>query len=511
MALPAAYPEAELRPSRTDGLRSRALVRRLFLGGLALVHVASLVSFGHQLDGLVGSRGILPAAPLVARLEAVLGQDAYVRAPMLAYATGASDTAMHATVVLGLLFALLLLVDVLPFVATLGLYVVALSIHGVGQEFLSFQWDLLLIETTFLALALSPPSFVGTFGRDPEPSTFGVWTLRLLFVRFLFASGVVKLASGDATWHDLTALAHHYETTCLPTWTGWLAHKLPKGIQKASALAMFAIELVLPFFAFGPRWARRTAFVGSVALQLAIASTGNYGFFNFLTCVLSLVVLDDGDLPARVRTFFDRPRLPTPRSATYVAAPMLALYVVLAIAPTMWAFRSQPVLPAPLARLEEKTIPFRLANAYGLFAVMTTHRPEIVVEGSDDGRTWRAYEFRYKPGALDRRPAFVGLHMPRLDWQMWFSALGEASEGRFFGRFATTLLEASPPVLGLLAHDPFEGRPPRYLRAMRYEYRFTSWEEWRSTGAWWKREGGEVYLPAVEKVGGGLGYADLGP
>lgn len=509
MALPAAHPEAELRSSRTDGPRSRALVRRLFLGGLALVHVASLVSFGHQLDGLVGSRGILPAAPLVARLEAALGQEAYVRAPMLAYATGASDTAMHATVAVGLLFALLLLVDVLPFVATLGLYVVALSVHGLGQEFLSFQWDLLLIETTFLALALSPPTFACAFGRDPEPSAFGVWTLRLLFVRFLFASGVVKLSSGDPTWHDLTALAYHYETTCLPTWTGWLAQKLPMAVQKASALAMFGFELVLPFFAFGPRRARRAAFVGSVVLQLAIASTGNYGFFNLLTCVLSLVVLDDGDLPVRVRTFFDRPRVATPRSATFVAAPMMALYVLLAIAPTMWAFGTELSLPAPLVRLEERTIPFRIANAYGLFAVMTTHRPELVVEGSDDGRTWQAYEFRYKPGALDRRPGFIGLHMPRLDWQMWFSALGEASEGRFFGRFATTLLEASPPVLGLLERDPFHGRAPRYLRALRYEYRFTSFAEWRATGAWWKREGGEVYLPAVERAGGGLRYADV--
>jgi hypothetical protein len=135
-----------------------------------------------------------------------------------------------------------------------------------------------------------------------------------------------------------------------------------------------------------------------------------------------------------------------------------------------WSVGIRPEESA-LETIAESIAPFRIANRYGLFAVMTTTRPEIIVEGSEDGTTWLPYEFKYKPGDVRRRPAWVAPHQPRLDWQMWFTALAEDDTEPWFQRFIDRLLEASPDVLRLLRHDPFEGRRPRFVRArlMRYQ------------------------------------------
>ena len=152
-------------------------------------------------------------------------------------------------------------------------------------------------------------------------------------------------------------------------------------------------------------------------------------------------------------------------------------------------------LPSPAGGLLEMVAPFRTVNTYGLFAVMTTSRPEIIVEGSNDGVNWKAYGFRYKPGDLRRGPPWVEPHQPRLDWQMWFAALGSYRENPWFSQFLARLLEGSPPVLRLLGNNPFPGAPPRYIRALVYDYRFTNYAERRATGNWWKREPKGMYFP----------------
>ena len=153
--------------------------------------------------------------------------------------------------------------------------------------------------------------------------------------------------------------------------------------------------------------------------------------------------------------------------------------------------------PAPLTGLYRIVAPFRSANSYGLFAVMTTERPEIIVEGSDDGENWLAYEFKWKPGDLTRRPGFVEPHQPRLDWQMWFAALGNYQENRWFVEFLERLLRGSPQVLRLLEKNPFPKAPPRYIRAVVYQYHFTGWAALRSQGAWWRREYKGLYCPTM--------------
>ena len=155
-------------------------------------------------------------------------------------------------------------------------------------------------------------------------------------------------------------------------------------------------------------------------------------------------------------------------------------------------------MPGFARQLVVALAPFSLANSYGLFAVMTTSRIEIVVEGSNDGQTWQPYEFKYKPGDPARRPHWVAPYQPRLDWQMWFAALGTYQENPWFSNFMVRLMRGTPEVTALLETNPFPDAPPVYVRASAYEYRFTDYDTRRNTGRWWERERRELYFPEAE-------------
>jgi hypothetical protein len=321
----------------------------------------------------------------------------------------------------------------------------------------------------------------------------------------MFLSGAVKLASGDPTWKSLRALDVHFETQPLPTWIGWWAHQEPRGLAHASVALMFFIELAVPFLVFS-RFTRRWAFAPLVLLQVLIGLTGNYAFFNVLTIALCLFLVDDGLFPARWREL----------AAARAAAPRRTWPrpVVLGVAAVLFAASLPPLLgtvgfgvPRALTSLEGAISPFRSVNGYGLFAVMTTRRNEIEVEGSRDGVTWLPYEFEWKPGDPQRRPRFVEPHQPRLDWQMWFAALSTYDQNPWFVSFLRRLLQGEPSVLRLLAKDPFPGAPPRYVRAVSYDYHFTTPAERRATGAWWKRTRNRLYCPTLSLASSGEGTA----
>jgi len=311
----------------------------------------------------------------------------------------------------------------------------------------------------------------------------------------MFGSGVVKLASGDPTWRNLTALTHHYETQPLPTWIGWYVHQLPTWFQKFSCAAMFVGELAVPFLIFAPRRLRLIGCGILVAFQFLIEVTGNYCFFNLITLALCVLLLDDAVWPGRlrekVRSSGDRVRH-WPR---WAVGPVAVVFLLVTTTQLVGLFRLRVPWPEPIVLVREALEPFRSINRYGLFAVMTTSRPEIIVEGSNDGKTWLAYEFKYKPGDLKRRPGFVAPHQPRLDWQMWFAALGNCQENPWFINFSVRLLQGSPEILSLLAKNPFPDAPPRYIRAVMYDYRFTDLKTRRTTGTWWRRERKDLYCP----------------
>jgi len=372
------------------------------------------------------------------------------------------------------------------------LFVYYLSIVNAGQIFMSYQWDFLLLEAGFLAIFL-------------KPSFIRVWLFRWLLIRLMFESGAVKLLSHDPLWRDLTALAVHYQTQPLPTPIAWYVFQAPLWFQKASTMLVFVVELGLPLLMFGPRRLKQIAAFGTIGLQTLILLTGNYTFFNLLTIALCLFLLDDA--------FFRRSgkpkteiRLPAESSSRrrkpvvtwsnrYVSQALFAFIMILSITGLAGMFGIR--VPAFVYAAISPAAPFGVVNQYGLFATMTPSRPEISIEGSNDAIDWQPYIFRYKPGPLNRAPGWAEPMQPRLDWQMWFAALGNYRENPWLLRFMMRLLQGSPPVLELLEHNPFAGKPPKYVRAMVYDYRFTTFEERRKTGNWWKRELKGAYFPPI--------------
>jgi hypothetical protein len=363
--------------------------------------------------------------------------------------------------------------------------------------FLEFQWDILLLEAALLAVFLASPGRLRVRTGLSAPPLARFLVVWLLF-RLMLSSGAVKLASGDPSWRGLTALRVYYETQPLPPWTAWFVHRLPASFHTASALFLFFVELAVPFLFFAPRRLRRFACAMTVLLQLLIAATGNYAFFNLITIALALLLLDDAAFPRRWREAAAATK-GEGRWPRGILVPVAVVLLAASAVPFAASLGVRRKIPGPLVSLYRLVVPLRSANGYGLFAVMTTSRPEILIEGSDDGTVWRPYEFRYKPGDPRRRPGFVAPHQPRLDWQMWFAALGRYEENPWLVRLVGRLLEGSPEVLALLAGNPFPDHPPRFVRAALFDYRFTNFDERRRTGAWWRREAKGLYLPALTR------------
>jgi hypothetical protein len=472
----------------------------VFLRLLGLVYLAAFLSLAVQVQGLIGPQGILPAQEYLDAVRQAVGSARFHLAPTLFW-LGAGPDALTLACGAGVVAAGLLILDVWPLVCLILLWILYLSLVVVGQDFLEFQWDALLLETGVLALLVAPHHVLPGADRRRAPPTIGVFLLWWLLFRLVFESGWVKLASGDPTWRNLTALEYHYWTQPLPTWTAWYADQLPVWTKHVSVAGTFVLELFFPLLIFCGRWLRRWACAGIVFLQLLILGTGNYAFFNFLTIALSLTLLDDAlwqrVLPSGLRRILgDAPPGASDRATALAMATGLPL--LLLSAGTLWqTVTARPWLVEPLRGPYALVAPFRSVNSYGLFRVMTTRRLEISVEGSADGRVWQAYEFRDKPGDLSRRPGFVEPHQPRLDWQMWFAALGRFDTTPWFQLLMLRLLQGSRSVLDLLATNPFPNHPPRYLRAMLYDYRFATEEERRGTGAWWSRTLVGIYAPVL--------------
>jgi predicted DCC family thiol-disulfide oxidoreductase YuxK len=464
------------------------LVSFLFLRGFGLIYLAAFLSFAVQVQGLIGSHGILPLAELTDAVTASAGRERFWLMPMVFW-WSSSDMAIRVVCWAGVTFSLLLICNLLPRLSLVLLYVLYLSLLYAGQVFMTYQWDTFLLEGGFLALVLS-------LARMP-----GIWLLRWLLFRFMFMSGVVKLLSGDPTWWDLSALSYHFVTQPLPTPLAWHAAQLPPAALRFATGAVFFIELVLPFLIFTPRRLRFCAAVGILLLELCILLTGDYNWFNIQTMWLCLLLFDDAALrrllPARLIQLLPVAKHERqPRTAAAVAVGALTLLIVFCSLVEMdMRFGGYP--PAFAQRIDRFIEPLHIVSSYGLFAVMTTKREEIVIEGSSDGTEWREYEFRYKPGDLFRAPPWNIPHQPRLDWQMWFAALDDPRRLPWFWRFLQRLLENEPSVTALLQKNPFADQPPVYVRAQFYDYTFTD-SAGKATGRWWERRLLGPYFPVVQ-------------
>jgi predicted DCC family thiol-disulfide oxidoreductase YuxK len=461
------------------------LVSFLFLRLFGLITLCAFVSFAVQAQGLIGSRGILPLHELVDALATRLGPERFVLMPMVFWLND-SDFAISAVCWAGAGLSLMLALNLLPRLSLVLIYALYLSLLYAGQTFMNFQWDTFLLETAVVALLMS------------FAPTTGVWLARWLLFRFMFMSGVVKLISGDPNWWNLSALSYHFLTQPLPTPLAWYAAQLPAGVLNAATGAMFFVELILPFLIFCPRRLRFVAAFGILALQSCILATGNYNWFNLQTMLLCLTLFDDAALrrilPARLLWLAraSAQKQSRRRATTIVINAVAVLMVFLSLVQMGERFGGSP--PGPALAIDDIFEPFHIVSPYGLFAVMTTTRNEIIVEGSDDGVQWREYEFRYKPGDVERRPPWNIPHQPRLDWQMWFAALDDAQRSPWFSRFLERVLENEPSVIALLKRNPFPDKPPTYVRAELYDYTYPGNDD-HLAGRWWNRRLAGLYFP----------------
>jgi len=488
------------------------LTRWLFVRWIGVVYLLAFGSLLPQITGLYGHEGILPLQAALTSLRAN-GSESFLSSPSIFW-LNATDPMLVGVCLTGCLLALFVIFGLFPAGCLFILWFLYLSITSVGFVFMSFQWDIFLLEVGLLAVFFAPWRFLEWRAGSPEISRLALWLLRLVLFKLMFLSGVVKILSGDETWRNLTALHFHYMTQPIPNPLSWYFDQLPMWFQRVSTALMFVVEFACPFLIFAGRWGRLMAFFGMAGLELLIMVTGNYNFFNFLSIGLCVLLLDDNILEPLLKRVLPEKCLarlrpseePRPAGSVSIwtqrillgawssAIVVMSLFIMTRMVQSV-TLQSFGRFLFPVVRA---VAPLNSINSYGLFSVMTTTRPEIVIEGSADGLNWKEYKFKYKIQALDQMPPQVAPHQPRLDWQMWFAALApNCRRTPWFMAFVQSLLKGSKAVTALLAENPFPDHPPRYIRALRYDYQFTNFEEKKVSGNWWKRSPQGFYCPAV--------------
>lgn len=461
-----------------DYYTAAALLPRL----LGFIYFFVFFPFLFQMKGLYGKEGIQPIATYLEYIKYRLGRRRFRYIPSIFW-FGASDRAQMGLIGAGMFLSILLMLNVYPPLMLLSLYILHLSLLSAGQDFMSFGWEQFLLEinvNTILLTLTSPPNPI-------------VWiSLNLLLFRFHFQAGVSKIFSRDVNWRNLTAIWYHYQSQPLPNTQAWYVYKLPLWFHKASTAMMFFVELVVPFFIFAPDDFRFITFILLVGLQLNIWFTGNFSYLNYMTVVLCIVLVSDTWFKTLIGWSIPAPEpssIIVDSIVTVLGACLLFLQVI-----SLWNY-FMPV--STFRKILDWVYSFHIANRYGIFAVMTTKRYEIVVEGSDDGVNWKEYLFQYKPSELDRRPRRISPYQPRLDWQAWFLPFTDYYSEPWFQNFLVRLLQGSPYVLKLLRHNPFPEKPPRFIRALAYDYIFSTAEEKKKSGVWWTREYVGFYSPTL--------------
>lgn len=486
--------------------------RWLFLRLLGLIFFSAFVSLLVSINGLLGPRGLLPAGVYLRALAAHFGVSRFWFAPTLLW-LGSGHAALQALCWAGLAASALLILNRRPRLAIAVAAVLFLSFVAAARDFSNYQSDGMLLAAALIAWFLAPPGARPGFGRDHPPTPASLFLLQWLWFRIYFESGFAKWAGGDPHWRHLTALNQYFQNNPLPTWIGYFCHLLPHGVLSALALATLVLELGLVWLLFLPRRFRLGLFVVSTVFQLGLAVTANYAFINWITAALGLLLLDDGYLAPACRWILRR-RTPAPAAASAASEALSSpgpsrrwteglilgwvFYATLAL--LLWMPWPRLPLPrAPIALLS----PFRVANQYGLFGRMTRAQYEIEFQGSRDGRHWTAYPFRFKPQRLTAAPGLYAPFQPRFDWNLWFAARGPWQQTPWTLRCEADLLDGDPAVLSLFAANPFGSRPPQYLRAVLWDYRFTGFAVLRRTGRWWQRTALGLYAPELERLPGG--------
>ncbi len=487
--------------------------RWLFLRALGLIFFSAFYSLVFQIRGLIGPRGLLPAQPYLVEVAKALGTWRFWYAPSVFW-WSASDRALMAVCIVGMLASLLLTLNIFPRGMLLVCLIAFISFVSAAQDFSSYQSDGMLMEAGFISLFFAPSGWRPGWGASQPASRASRFLMIWEMFRIYFESGVAKILGRDPQWRDFTAMDQYYQNGPLPTWVAWYAHQLPHWFHASTAFLTLALELVLIFAIFLPRPFRIALFCLITPWQLGIILTSNYAFLNYLVLTLGVLLLDDQFLANLLPHELRRPKgkeripdLPLVTAAqpvgwagnfrmwaqgfwlTWVFYATTALLAIM-IAPQI------PLLAAPIRALQ----PFRIANEYGLFAVMTRDRFEIEFQGSRDGQTWTAFPFRYKPQDVHVAQSIFAPYQPRFDWNLWFASLGGWQENPFVVQVERGLLDGEPAVLALFAGNPFPGDPPKDVRAILWQYKFSDWKDRREQNLWWHREQIGLYAPALQRL-----------
>jgi hypothetical protein len=515
-----------------EGALGRLVPRWIFLRALAAIYFSAFYSLLFQIKGLNGAEGILPAHAYLAAVARAYPSTKLWYAPTLYWISSSSHALMIVTWI-GLAASIVAFVNLWPRLSLFICFICFLSFIAAAQDFSSYQSDGMLLEAGFISLFFAPRGMLPGLGAEFRPSRASMFLLQWEWFRIYFESGLVKLISGDRQWRTLTAMDEYYQNGPLPTWIGWYTQHLPHWFHVASAAGTLIMELVIVWMLFLPRRVRIICFLIVTPWEIGVILTANYTFLNYLVLSLGFLLLDDRFLrplvPARYRIKLgraesapDNPEVPrpetfndeTPSEESRGGMPRSLLghlnAIRLAIAAVMltWifysttaemlllVFRRLPLPTSPITALE----PFRIANQYGLFAVMTNGRYEIEFQGSNDGQTWTSYPFRYKPQALNEAPRIYAPYQPRFDWNLWFASLGDWRQSEIVPLTEERLLENDGDVLTLFRSNPFPQSPPRFVRAILWQYWFTSRAEKLATGNWWKRQYMGLYAPKLTKT-----------
>jgi lipase maturation factor 1 len=520
------------------GPDDRFVVRWIFLRLLAAIYFSAFFPLLFQIEGLNGPNGILPAQRFLHAVQAGAGAMRFWYAPTLFWLSAGSHM-MMAVIWLGLAASVAALFNVWPRLSFFVCFICFMSFVTAAQAFSSYQSDSMLLEAGFLVLFLAPRGIMPGLGIASPPSRASFFLLQWEWFRIYFESGIVKLLSGEVQWRNFTAMDEYYQNGPLPTWIGWYVEHLPHWFHAATVAATLGMELAVVWMLFLPRRARVICFLIVTPWEIGVIFTANYTFLNYLVLALGFLLLDDRSarslLPQRFRDRLpassepkDMPRKSKPLSilegveeqgeqvapalAVRGSAARLAVWfntAGLAVSAMMltWVayattaelihmpFPELPLPSLPVTALE----PFRIANQYGLFAVMTRGRYEIEFQGSNDGQTWTPYPFRFKPQALDKAPGVYAPYQPRFEWNLWFASLGDWEQNDLVPLTEERLLENDRDVLQLFQANPFPQAPPRYVKAVLWQYWFTTMEEKHRTGNWWKRESLGLYAPEIMK------------
>jgi lipase maturation factor len=496
------------------GASNRLIPRWLFLRALGIIYFSAFFSLIFQIRGLIGPDGILPANEYLPLVRNALGysRSLWFAPTLLWFSSGARM--LTAICWVGMATSLLLILNFWPRATLVTCFVCFLSFVSAAQDFSSYQSDGMLLEAGFIGLFFAPAGLRPGWGAESPPSRASLFLLQWEWFRIYFESGAAKILGGDPQWRHFTAMDEYYQNGPLPTWIGWYVQHLPHRFHAATVYATLALELGLVWMLFLPRRWRIVCFFIVTPWELAVILTANYTFLNYLVLSLGFLLLDDQFLkrflPRSQKTSWaaieyrtsvkrgnDHPLFRLAKLA--VAGVMLSWIFYATTAELIWMFRALPLPTGPVEALE----PFRIANRYGLFGIMTRGRYEIEFQGSEDGKTWTAYPFRYKPQDVDTPPGIYAPYQPRFDWNLWFASLGSWREYSIVPRTELRLLSNDHDVLTLFRGNPFPGGPPHQVRAVIWQYWFTTMAEKREHGLWWRRQFLGLYAPTLEREADG--------